>query len=142
MMVNVRCAGCGKGHGAVYLDSRMCEGCGVKHASYGTSTERKRRWCAGCGKGHGAEYLSMRSTPVAATGMSRVASSGSDGRGRESEHAQESEAQGQEAEDGEEEEEEQAYEVERVLDVRRRRGLLQYKVKWVGYDATTWEEEA
>jgi hypothetical protein len=37
-----------------------CEDCGAKTASYGTPTERKRRWCAGCGKSHGAVKRFMK----------------------------------------------------------------------------------
>jgi hypothetical protein len=39
--------------------------------------------------------------------------------------------------DGEEE-----FEVEEILDSRRRRHVVQYYVKWVGYDIPTWEPPA
>ena len=39
---------------------KMCEGCGVKRATFGTPTERERRWCGGCGKAHGAINLSVQ----------------------------------------------------------------------------------
>eukprot|EP01046_Picozoa_sp_COSAG06_P071222 COSAG06_NODE_20280_length_802_cov_0.665718_1_plen_226_part_10 len=45
------------GCGGARLGHRMCEGCGAKQASFGTPTERKRRWCSGCGKSHGAISL-------------------------------------------------------------------------------------
>eukprot|EP01044_Picomonas_judraskeda_P049542 COSAG03_NODE_29223_length_188_cov_25.191011_1_plen_62_part_11 len=38
----------------------MCEGCGAKHATFGTRTERQKRWCGGCGKAHGAINLSAK----------------------------------------------------------------------------------
>ena len=32
---------------------KMCEGCGIKQASFGLpDAERKRRWCAGCSQAH------------------------------------------------------------------------------------------
>ena len=34
-----------------------CEGCGIKHASYGLPSERKKRWCGVCGKPRGAVSL-------------------------------------------------------------------------------------
>ena len=38
----------------------LCEGCGVKTATFGTPTERERRWCGGCGKAHGAIMLAAK----------------------------------------------------------------------------------
>ena len=38
----------------------MCEGCGAKKASFGTPSERKRRWCSGCSKAHGAINLNVK----------------------------------------------------------------------------------
>ena len=40
----------------------MCEGCGVKYASCGTATERKRRWCDRCGKAHVAINVNVSGT--------------------------------------------------------------------------------
>ena len=37
---------------------KMCEGCEAKLASFGTPTERVKRWCAACAKAHGAVGLS------------------------------------------------------------------------------------
>jgi hypothetical protein len=34
---------------------QMCEGCGLKHPSYGLASEGKKRWCAGCRAAEGAE---------------------------------------------------------------------------------------
>ena len=34
------------------IQHKMCEGCGLKHPSYGLPAERKARWCSGCAKGH------------------------------------------------------------------------------------------
>jgi len=39
------------------------------------------------------------------------------------------------------EEEDDEYEVEKILDKRRKKGIIQYLVKWLGYDETTWEPE-
>ena len=44
------CSGCAKAHaGAVNVVSKKCEGCGLKHPSFGLSSDvKKKRWCAGC----------------------------------------------------------------------------------------------
>ena len=31
------------------------------------------------------------------------------------------------------------YEVERVLNVRKQKGKLEFEIKWMGYEETTWE---
>ena len=36
---------------------KMCEGCGLKHPTYGLASEGKAWWCAGCGKAEGAVRL-------------------------------------------------------------------------------------
>ena len=50
----------------------LCEGCGVKEATFGTPTERKRRWCGGCGKAHGA-MVSEHHAEVAVTSTTTAA---------------------------------------------------------------------
>ena len=41
---------------------KMCEGCGLKHPSYGLPAERRARWCAGCAtaEGNGAVLLQQQ----------------------------------------------------------------------------------
>ena len=39
---------------------KMCEGCEAKLASFGTPTERVKRWCAACAKAHGAVSMLKR----------------------------------------------------------------------------------
>ena len=34
---------------------------------------------------------------------------------------------------------ENVYQVERVLNVRKQKGKLEFKIKWMGYEETTWE---
>ena len=53
----------------------MCEGCGAKAASFGTPTERKRRWCCSCGTAHGAVALSPCRTMCEGCGV-KYASNG------------------------------------------------------------------
>ena len=36
------------------LASKKCEGCQLKHPSFGLPAEGKKRWCGGCAKGHAA----------------------------------------------------------------------------------------
>ena len=38
----------------------LCEGCGAQKPTFGTPTERVRRWCGGCGKAHGPISLAAR----------------------------------------------------------------------------------
>ena len=38
----------------------LCEGCGAQKPTFGTPTERKRRWCGGCGKAKGAISLAAK----------------------------------------------------------------------------------
>jgi hypothetical protein len=38
----------------------MCEGCGLKQATYGLASEGTRRWCVGCGKAEGAVRIQKR----------------------------------------------------------------------------------
>ena len=61
------CGGCGeaglpcraKKKGAIDLNSKLCEDCGDKQASFGLPTDRKRRWCGPCGKKQGAIGLAL-----------------------------------------------------------------------------------
>ena len=41
---------------------KMCETCGLKHASFGLkgSGSKKRQWCGTCAKEHGGVYLGKR----------------------------------------------------------------------------------
>ena len=34
---------------------------------------------------------------------------------------------------------EDVYQVERVLNVRKQKGKLEFEIKWMGYEETTWE---
>ena len=34
---------------------------------------------------------------------------------------------------------ENVYQVERVLNVRKQKGKLEFEIKWMGYEETTWE---
>jgi hypothetical protein len=38
--------------GAVDVSTKKCEGCGLKWASQGLSSDGKKRWCGGCAKKH------------------------------------------------------------------------------------------
>eukprot|EP01048_Picozoa_sp_COSAG05_P028201 COSAG05_NODE_8626_length_686_cov_1.725724_1_plen_126_part_10 len=54
-------AGANKKGRARDLSSKMCEGCGLEHASYGLPSDGKKRWCAGCGREQaGAQDLSSK----------------------------------------------------------------------------------
>ena len=55
------CSGCAKGHaGAVDVNSKKCEGCGVKAPSLGLPAEGKKRWCAGCANQIGVVGVAKR----------------------------------------------------------------------------------
>ena len=161
------CCGCGKAHGAVYLGGTMCETCEAKHATFGTPAERKKRWCGGCGKAHGAVNLNKRqrpglaqvdvelqsalvvadvaSAPVAAAAAAPATRSRaqchSDDDNQPERNPTQQDGDSACADNGPQNDGEDVYPVERVLDVRRRRGLVEYNVKWVGYDDPTWEVE-
>ena len=36
---------------------------------------------------------------------------------------------------------ENVYQVERVLNVRKQKGKLEFEIKWMGYEETTWEQK-
>ena len=36
---------------------------------------------------------------------------------------------------------EYVYQVERVLNVRKQKGKLEFEIKWMGYEETTWEQK-
>ena len=132
----------------------MCETCGVKHASFGTLTGRKKRWCGGCGNSHdGAVSLNKRQRPglvqvevepqsflAVADVASATAAAAASARSRAKCHRRNDDKQVARSQTqqvgasayGPEDESADVYPVERVLDVRRRRGLIEYHVKWSG----------
>ena len=42
-----------KAHAGVEdIKNKKCEGCGLKHPSFGLPAEGKKQWCSGCAKVH------------------------------------------------------------------------------------------
>ena len=93
----------------------MCEGCGIKHPTYGLPSEGKRRWCAGCAKArpgkerafrlgggrlHAAKAAGIHEQaniqPLEPSGAVEVCQANREKQGREEEEYQEEEDEGEE----------------------------------------------